>query len=1846
KRSAASSRTAARKFQIPRCSKKGGLALGFAQQRLWFLDQLHPESPLYNFPIAFRLTGQLNREAVEYSLNAILVRHEALRTRFVCVEGNPAQTIDEPLSLKLPVVDLTHVPIDARELEAQRLVASEAKRPFNLAQDLMVRALLLQLEPQEHILVVTVHHIATDAWSMGIFFGELAVFYEARAAGRPAEIPELPIQYADFAVWQREYLQGAVLESQVAYWKKQLAGATAFLGLPTDRARPAVQTFRGGNQTHRIPAAVTDALLQISRRAGVTPFMTYLAAFKVLLHRYSKQEDILVGCPIAGRSLVETEKSIGFFVNTLVMRTDLSGDPRFTDLLGRVREVAFGAFAHQELPFDKLVEELHPERTTSQVPLIQVMFVFQNSPAQSFGLSGLTSQPVEVGSETAKFDLTLFLEERPGGLTAIWEYSLDLFEEATIKRISGHFGNLLEGIAADPGQPVSQIPLLTEAERHQLVVEWNNTRTEYPKHQCIHELFEEQARLTPEAIALTFGERHLTYQELNTRANQLAHYLRRAGVQPGKGVGLCLERSLTLVVGLLAILKAGGGYAALEPNLPKERLAGMLEDLQTPIVLTQEKLVPFIQKSFVLAGGPASALICLDRDWSEFANESTENLPGVTCAMDLAYVSFTSGSTGRPKGVCVPHRGVVRLVRDTNYANFSAADVFLQLAPVSFDASTWEIWGCLLNGGRLVVFPPYTPSLTELSSTIQNHHITTMWLTSGLFNQVVDELPECLKSLRQLLTGGDVLSVPHVKKALSLLGEGCRLLNGYGPTENTTFTTCHPIPPGSTEARSVLIGRPISNTQCYVVDERLQPVPVGVPGELLAGGDGLALGYLNRPELTAEKFIPHPFSDEPGARLYRTGDLVRYRADGNLEFLGRLDTQVKIRGFRIELGEIESVLGRHAGVEACVVMAREDQTGTKRLVAYVVGQTPSSKGSGELRRFLGERLPEYMLPSVFIFLDALPLTPNGKVDRGALPAPDQGRPELEIKYVGPGDVLERELTKVWEAVLGVQPIGMEDKFFDLGGHSLLAVRLLARVEKEFGRKLPLAAVFQAPTIARMAQLLRDGEELAPGSSLVEIQPKGSRRPLFFVHGVGGGMFWGYTNLSRSLGQDQPVYALKSRWMDGREEFDSIEEMAAHYVADIRAFAPNGPYHLGGYCFGGNVAYEMARQLEAQGEKVAFLAVLNCAPPNSSYGKPNWSPAFVFRFLQNFAYLIARSLKWGPQQRKEFLRWKAALLKRRAARMLNLSREAARQLDVDDMVDLSSFPEEQRQLWEIHIRALLKYIPKPYGGRVSLFRSHGHPMFCSYDPKYGWGELAGEVEVHEVPGAHESILEEPHVRVLAEGIKKSVLRVCEPGSPPASMPSQREEITQPQTAAAVECLETRGDYPRELCIHQLFEEQVKRTPEAVAVTFGGDRLTYRELTTRADQLAQHLQLLGVKADMPVGICLERSLDLVVGLLGILKAGGAYVPLDPAYPRERLGLMLENAQATVLVTQQSLVGMLPATPSSVVCLDQPLPTVSMAQGLLPEAAPNSLAYVIYTSGSTGRPKGVAMEHRPLVNLIWWQLKNSVVGQGDRTLQFASLSFDVSFQEIFSTWCSGGVLVLVKEETRRDANRLATFLQEQQINRLFLPFVALNQLAESITEGTALSGTLREIVTAGEQLRITPRIKSLFERLEKCTLHNHYGPSESHVVTAFTLTGAPANWPALPPIGRPIANTEVHLLDEKLAPVATGEQGEVHIGGDCLARGYLHQPELTAERFVADPFRKGAAARLYKTGDLARALPDGNLEFLGRADHQVKIRGYRIELGEIETVLGQHPGVREGAVTVREETPGQKRLVAYVV
>jgi amino acid adenylation domain-containing protein/FkbH-like protein len=1998
-------------------------ALSFAQQRLWFLDQLVPNSPLYNIPLAVRLDGALNVSALENALQKIVNRHEALRTRFECQGEMPEQVVSTRVEFHLRLMEARNLP------EAERAVQEEVKRPFTLmGKEPLVRGTLVRISEQEHLLALTLHHIVADEWSLKVLFHELEEFYKAHLNGREADLPPLPVQYAHYTAWQREWLGGDSIQQQLRYWKEQLHDKPALTELMTDRPRGAVPAFQGHTLTRRLDPELSRSLKQFAAHKEATLFMVLLAAFKALVHRYTALEDIIIGTPVAGRNRIETEALIGFFVNTLLLRTNVAGDPTFEELLGRIRGVALGAFANQDLPFEKLVEELRPERSSSHLAFTNIMFALQARSAESVSLPGLEVEWLEVNTGTAKFDITFVVQDFDRGLTALVEYNSDLFLPETMARLLEHFENLLRGIVANPAQRLSELPLLSGAERHQLLVEWNNNSSDYPRHQCIHQLFEAQVKKSPQSIAIIFGNESLTYDQLNARANQLAHCLRRHQIEPGAPVAICMNRSSQMIVGLLAILKAGGAYVPMDPRYPKERLAFMFADTRASVLLTEQSQLPHLPHRGVKT-------ICLDSDSGLIASESLENLPNRATPEDVAYIIYTSGSTGQPKGVAVPHRGVNRLVLNTNYIKLDETDRIAQVSNMSFDAATFEIWGALLNGGQLrEVAADVALSPADFARELREQGITAMFLTSALFSQLASEVPGAFATLRTLLAGGEALDPKWVRAVLNDRPP-LRLLNGYGPTENTTFTCCgllRDVPP---DAASVPIGRPISNTKVYILDAHRQPVPIGVPGELYTGGDGLARGYWNRPELTAEKFVLHQFTkDGPCQCLYRTGDLARYLPDGNIEFLGRIDNQVKIRGFRVELGEIEAVLGRHSGARECAVKVCGTGAGQTRLVCYFVPAGKRAPKADQLRAYLSSQLPDYMVPSAFVQIEALPLTPNGKVDKRALPEPDRARPTLEKKYASPRDAVELELTRIWEEVLGIEPIGIEDQFFDLGGHSLLAVRVAARIEKSFGRKLRLGTIFTAPTIEKLAAVIR--EEMREGSvtagtSLVELHGKGTKPPLFLVHGAGGGMFWGYVNLARRLGSGQPVYGFSSRGLDDRAEFETIEEMAAQYIRDLRVIQPKGPYHLGGYCFGGNVAYEMARQLESQGEKVALLALLNCAPPNSSYMRARWTPRWCLRFLRNLVYWAEYCRQWTVPQRRDFLRWKLGRLRHGLASRLGMLPSQTASFETENLVDFASLPEPQRELWQSHIRALLKFHPQPYPGRVHLFRSPGHPLWCSFEPDYGWGELARQgVDITVVRGTHEKILEEPWVDETAMEMKK-VLESCkeddlvfwkrelagaplqielpadhvrpavrsdaigvqsralpkaftdrvkgadysvfalaaihivisrytgqddfllglqtggdkEPnnvvpvrtnvaGNPTAgdllnrvravrmsalqhaALPF-RELVTEfcptpdlsyhplvqvfftdrprkaPEGFDARLCLvdneggptlrleyasdlfnseamqrmlghiekalqymvdgperplsglciltpaeenlllkewnETQIDYPRDKTLFQLFTEQAARTPDAQALVSGSKRFTYRELSQRAARVAKQLKALGVGNQSLVGICLERSEDMVAGILGTLQAGGAYVPLDPAYPKARLAFIAQDANLRAVLTRRKLRDLLPVTNTPLLYVEEIQPGDSA-----PEPAhtsrPEDLAYVLYTSGSTGQPKGVAIEHRSAVVLVSWAHGVFTPNELSGVLASTSICFDLSVFELFVPLTCGGKVILADNALALPALPAA--------NEVTL----INTVPSAIRELLRIGGvpaSVQVVNLAGEPL-VTALVDQIYRDTAVQKVYDLYGPTETTTYSTFALrqSGEP------PTVGRPLGNESVYILDKRMQPLPVGVPGDLYIGGAGLARGYLNRPELTAERFLSHPFEPGA--RLYKTGDIARWRDDGNLVFLGRSDHQVKIRGFRIELGEIELVLKSHPAVGDAIVIAREDRPGEKRLVAYVV
>ncbi len=1064
---------------IERIPRDQPLPLSFAQQRLWFLDQLEPNSPFYNIPSAMRLSGHLNKAVLKQCIDEIVRRHETLRTTFRAVKGKPYQVIAEDFSVTLNEIDLTDLTEGEQEARVQQLATEEAQQPFDLVHGPLFRVTLIALKPDEHVVLFTLHHIISDGWSMGVLIKEVAALYQAFAEGKPSPLTELPIQYADFAQWQKKWLIGEVLEKQLSYWKEKLAGSPPVIELPTDRPRPAVQSFKGSMISKQYSGELLKSLKAFCQKENVTLFMTLLAAFKALLHRYSGQSDINVGTPHANRNRSELENLIGFFVNTLVLRTDFSGEPNFKELVKRVRETALGAFAHQDLPFETLVDALQPQRDLSHTPLFQVMFVLQNAPLEKIELPGLTFSPVPFESGTAKFDLSLVIFEERDGFTASFEYNSDLFDRSTIERMMEHFGIVLENLMADPEQKIAAVPIMSQAELNEMLVQWNETTAEFPSQQCMHQWFENLAARNPEAIALTFAGQKLTYGEFNRRANQMARFLNKIGVGKEHLVGICMERSIEMMIGIMGALKAGGAFIPLDPAYPKDRLDYMITDSGLSVLLTQQALLGNVNPH-------QAKVVCVDSEWETIAQESAENLNLEIDPTNLAYVIYTSGSTGKPKGTMLQHRGWCNLGKAQQLAfGQGYGSRVLQFSALSFDASVWEMVMALLSGATLSLTNREMLSTGQgLLQVLAQDEITMVTLPPSVLAVVPEaELP----NLKTIITAGEACSADLVAR----WGKDRRFFNAYGPTETTVCASMFLVPEGY--RNNPPIGKPIANFQLYVLDANFQPVPKGVPGELCIGGAGVARGYLNRPDLTAEKFIPDPFGREKGARLYRSGDLVRYLPDGNIEFLGRIDHQVKVRGFRIELGEIEAALKDHPDIRDAAAIVREDKPGDKRIVAYLITEANKDLTVGELRSYLRERLPEYMVPSAFMTLAEFPLSPSGKVDRKKLPAPDLSRPELGSEYVAPRNETEEKLAAICAELLNLKQVGVYDNFFELGGHSLLATQVISHIRDEFQVELPLRTLFEFPTIADLALKVQESPKISEADQIpIEAAERGEK----------------------------------------------------------------------------------------------------------------------------------------------------------------------------------------------------------------------------------------------------------------------------------------------------------------------------------------------------------------------------------------------------------------------------------------------------------------------------------------------------------------------------------------------------------------------------------------------------------------------------------------------------------------------------------------------------------------------------------------------------------------------------------
>ena len=1305
------------------------------------------------------MRGRLDVSAVQRALAYIVARHEVLRTTFASEDGSPLQLIGHSRPVDVPVEDLRHASAETRAAETERLLRLAIQSAFDLAKDLMLRALLVRLADDEHILLVVTHHIASDAWSSNVLWQEFGTLYQAYAAGQIPALPPLPIQYADYAVWQRDWLQGEVLSAQTTYWKRRLAAAPPTLGLPLRRPRPAVQGYLGARQSIVLPRQLSDQLKLLGRREGVTLFVTLLAAFQTLLHRYTAQDDILIGSPTAGRARVETESLIGCFANTLVLRSDVSGNPSFRELLGRVREVVLEAQAHQDLPFEKVVEELQPGRSLSHSTFFQVMFVLQNESNENRTFGDLAVEPLDIHSGTAKFDLLLSTREDKTGMMAALEYNTELFDPSTIGRILDHFQMVLTGIVHDPDRRLSDLPLLTNAERHQLLVTWNDTHRDVVTDHCVHHLVEAEAEGRPDAVAVVCQDEALTYRELNARANQVARYLSKRGVGPEVRVGLCLPRSVDMVVALLGILKAGGAYVPLDPSYPKQRLAFMIEDARLPVVVTDGHLASRL---------PAhrAQQVLLDTSRETIAQESAENPVGKATAENAVYVLYTSGSTGVPKGVVMEHRALCNLISwQIENSGPTVGTRTLQFAPQSFDVAFQEIFSTWCAGGTLVlVSEEVRRDPNALLQFLAAERVERAFLPFVALKQLADAVEETKLvpiRLREIVTAGEQLHVtPSIARLIERLEDG-RLCNQYGPTEThvvTAFTITGPAPGG---AAFPPIGRPIANCRVYVLDRHMQPVPVGVVGELHVGGIALARGYLHRPELTAAKFIPDPFDAAPGARLYKTGDLARLLPDGNIEFLGRLDDQVKLRGFRIEPGEIEAVLGEHPRVRQSTVVLREDVHEDKRLTAYVVARDEPTSLVDELRLFLKARLPAYMIPSAFAVLESLPLTPSGKVDRRSLPLPARIGRDGGQAFVAPRTTIEVVLAELWRQLLGVEQVGVDDNFFDLGGHSLLVTRLVAQIEQRLQVDLPVRVLFESPTLAEFAARIHaDGhprvqrEPIGGQSYWVRLQA-GQGRPLLFCFPHFGGFRMDlvrFVKLARLVGSAYSFYGLQAEGTDDSAHCHKrLEDMVTEYVVAMKTVQPHGPYFLLGECFSGRVAYATAQRLRGQGEQVAFLGLLEVRNPHQPLARYLWN-----RLTARMRYRLDGVVELGI---RTWLRSRMAVHRgasQRLARDLRLLLSAVRR-------DLSTTGESDaraamRRQSQQHARAqkaywlaVDRYRRRPYAGRITVFVNE---EWYRADPTLGWTQqlATGGIEVHKIPGNHDTYITD-HIDVLGSALRQ-------------------------------------------------------------------------------------------------------------------------------------------------------------------------------------------------------------------------------------------------------------------------------------------------------------------------------------------------------------------------------------------------------------------------------------------------------------------------------------------------------------
>jgi len=1976
---------------ILRASAGDSAPLSYAQQRLWFVDRMMPGNPVFNIPIVLGLQGELSREALQTAFDTILARHEILRTVIQSKGGEVMQVVRAAFSTPIQTFDLTDLPESERQTTEKSIEDDTLRRPFDLGSAPQFRGTLIKRGGDEHRLIIVFHHILTDTWSLGLFFREFNEIYRATLDHRDPDLPVLPIQYKDFAVMQRTWLSGETGERQMAYWREALKDAPELLDLPLDFSRPAVQTYRADHVRFLVPQPVLEALSQLGQRHGATLYMTLLAAFQTMLYRYSQNSDVCVGSSFANRDRDEVQHLLGFFVNMLVMRARFEDRPSFSALLEQVSATAKAAFAAADVPFERLVDELQPERGMDHSPLFQAVFVLQSAPLERPAPQGLAMVPEPTETGYMPYDLLLSATESEAGLACQWMFASDLFERETALRMSRQFTTLLSEIVHDPSRPVDELPLM-EADRLQaLIADWHPPVQ--PSAATLLTAFARQAANQPQEPALEFADETLTYAELDRRTNRMAHYLAALGVGPEVPVGIYLDRSAAAVTAILGVLKAGGTYLPLDLGFPMERIAFMLEDTATQILITEEHLLdelPSFPGHVVTLSGDAEAI----------SAQPESRLAMATVPEQTAYIMYTSGSTGLPKGVKISHGAVVSLIEHIDSIAFAKGRRVAQTANITFDAATFEIWGALLEGGCLVgIEREVLLSPERLAKAIVSRRIDTMFLTTALFHETVRQRPNTFAGLDQLIVGGEAMQASVVERLSP--GQAPRVLvNGYGPTENTTFSTTFTVGSTTDSDGPILIGTPLPGRTAFVVDPAMRPLPPGLTGELLLGGSGLASGYHHRPALTASTFIPDAISGQSGARLYRSGDLARRLDDGRLRYAGRRDHQVKLRGFRIELGEIESQLMAHHQVETAAVLLEE--THGRHLTAYLRPKTEKTIDTNALRQFLSERLPEYMVPSAFVQIDDMPMTPTGKIDRLALARLEPDQPASD-RYVAPQTETETALANILEDVLKVDRVGLHDNFFELGGDSILAIQVLAKAE-EAGIPISIQQLFMTPTIDGLVSQTQSAagkdkpqpfKAQAPFASISEpdlaLIPEGVV-DAYPVTKLQNGMIY-HSELSPETPVYHDVFSYRIRtpfdpaaWLETMTklcERHPLLRTAFHLMGFSQplqlvhqSVAPPVIIHDLQHLTGDERQRALVNLLETekttpfQWQKPPLLR-LHLVPLDSGSFQmilgfhhailDGWSLARLFSEMFGIYHALLRDEEPALDELPAFGFGDYVALEQQAlCSEANQAYWSGRLADhhLPPLPRYSVSKDEVQPaggVWETDIEgdlyrrlhqfaaragvpiksvllaALLKTQAFACGDDVAVagLSTNGRleqrggdkllGLFLNMVPVHhrmtrgNWLELAEQVfrterellsrrrypmaeiqRLNDQKPLFHALFNYLNYHVLHDGAAFGGMQIesgesvtetnlpltfnleenADAGKIHLSLAYAAGTITRTQAANQGEwfiaCLQTMAENPKADCygfnpmtitqqtalrrfsspaakrprpernLFDQFHQWVDKTPDAPAIIAADKTLSYAELSGRADRLARRLVAAGLTREAPVAICMGRRPEALVAVLAIVRAGGAYLPLDPAFPGERLAYMMNDAGVRLVITHAKDVSNLPETHAERI-------EVTAADGAnleavqLPWVRPDQLAYTLYTSGSTGQPKGVQITQNNVLDLIlntdWTEFNPET-----RILQLASLGFDASTFEIWGALLTGGACVLLSERVP-DVGEIRTRIRENGANTAFITASLFNSI---VNEDPQVLKGMRHVLVGGEALSVR-HIQRAAESLPEVRFSNGYGPTETTVFACVHAIERERQGDVHTiPIGRSRPNGDVYIVDRHGEPVPIGAGGELLIGGEGLARGYLNNPKLTAEVFVPNPFDNQPGSRLYRSGDQVRWLSDGTIEFIGRIDRQIKLRGFRIELEEISACMGQLPGVADAVAVMTEAQDRQKQIDAYLV